>query len=440
MTKRNIAKLILIISLIFFCNFSFSFAKTDGIDVNLHIGSCNNNNICEEGEEDFFVCPADCTPIVIAPNQARKSGSILAMDNVFNNLAITVTYDSATITWQSVIPVMSNLKWGTNPDYKDGVIRNIDYLLEHKIEISNLKEGSLYYFNIEAENLLGKKSTLENQIFRTLARPDTTAPGNPTKVVASSDPSGLTVSWQNPNDLDFDYVRVVRNSDRYYANPNQGYLVYEGKGSYFTDSKVVEKNKYYYSLFSRDRVGNYSSGSLIDIIYNPKSIDWWGQILTPYTEVALTDSPATITQGSSIFDFIMDKTYKLSGDEPINIAISYKPNNKNDDLWVEIKNDEKKIEAQYLFKKSDSKPNYLTATIPAFDKAGDYYISINRYHDKAIQIIKKGIFQISVSTESHGVNGVNIYIFWFVIVILFIILILLLLYFFILPRIFKRDR
>ncbi len=435
----NKYKFTLIVVLIYFTNCPLLFANSlDGINLNLHVGSCNNNDICEQGSEDFFVCPADCTPVVVLPDAGKKSSGGLVMNNVFNDLTVEVSYNSATIKWNSVIPIMSNLKWGQGPDYKDGVIRNINYLLNHKIEISNLKEGTNYYFNIEAENLLGKTSSLENQIFRTLSLPDTTPPGNVKKVTISSDISGITVSWLNPTDLDFDYVRVMKNTKRYYANPNQGILVYEGKGNYFTDSKVIDQNKYFYSLFARDRAGNYSSGTLINIIHNPLSEDLWGKILTPETEVKFIDSEASISQSGLVYDFIMDGNFRLSAGGSIDVKINYLSSKKDDDLWFEIKNSNKNIEAQYLFKHSLVKEGDREVRIPPFEKAGTYDVSINRYDGDVSQIIRAGTFQITKSTTQNLKGGFSIYLFWFIIIFIILLLIILFFTLAILPKIFKK--
>jgi len=425
---------------IFLANFSISNASlSNGIDVNLNVGgSCNNNNICEPANgEDLFSCPIDCTP-VIPPNTG--GGGVPIVDNMFKDLTVEVSFTTATIRWKSVIPTISNLKWGTNPDYKDGTIKNINFLLDHKVELTGLKEGTLYYFSISAESLLGKTNSLENQMFRTLSLLDTTPPGNPTNVHATSSPVGITISWTNPTDLDFDYVRVMRNDYRYYGSPFIGRLVYEGDGKYFVDANVTASHKYYYSLFSRDRAGNYSSGSLVSIIHNPNGLDTWGTELTPAEKLESLSNIFVVTQNSSTYDFYPGNTFSLSGDDPINIKTNYFSNIKNDDLWIEIRNSDGVIINQYFFSRIKDKDGFLNVSVPSFEKGGDYHVTIYRYKDGVAQLINYGSFKITKVGEKQISVWSPCFIFWFIIFILIILIILYLLFFIILPKIFKRFR
>ena len=74
---------------------------------------------------------------------------------------------------------------------------------------------------------------------------------------------GLRLSWVNAIDPDFDVVRVLRSEDFYLTNPFAGRVVYEGAGTTVIDVETEKGKTYYYTIFSRDGSGNYSSGSIV---------------------------------------------------------------------------------------------------------------------------------------------------------------------------------
>jgi len=418
---------------LFLTNPSFSNASSSGIDVNLKVGGeCNNNGICEKGQEDMFSCPLDCVPPPI-PDHGGSSGSLIS--NYFNDLTVEVSYNNAIIRWKSDVPTISNFKWGTNPDYRDGSLQNINFLLDHKVELNNLKDGTIYYFSIQSVNYYGVIRSLESQTFKTLSLPDVTPPGNPTNVKATTDPSGITLSWNNPKDEDFDYVRILRNDDRYYSSPSIGKLIYEGNNKYFTDSNVVEGHKYYYSLFSRDRAGNYSSGSLISIIHNPQGLDNWGTELEPAKELKPIPNLFIVTQNSSTYDFYPGNIFHLSGDVPINIKTNFSSKIKNDDMWVEIRNSDGVIIGQYFFDRTRDKDNFINVIIPIFERGGYYNLMIYKYTNGISQLVNYGSFDITKVGEKVEGESSRWYIFLFII---FILLFLILLCIFIRKKILKH--
>jgi hypothetical protein len=412
----------------FFSLFNLAYASnTNGINVNLIVGGCNNNGICEEGQEDMVSCPLDCTPPKDKPGTSTGGYNSASM---FQNLTIEVGYTTAIIKWTSSIPVSSSVEWGTSPDYKDGVTKNINYLFDHKVVLLNLKPDTLYYFNITVDNLFGVSTKLENQIFKTLSLPDSVPPANPTIVNATNSKSGITVTWKNPKDLDFDYIRVMRSEDRFHSSPFDGYVVYEGRGSYFLDSKVVLNKKYFYTLFSRDTSGNFSSGALVSIVY---TLDGGKEIIPKEDTVVPSSDIYKIIQEETIYDFKVGHTFSISGDIETQVKTNYVSKTKDGDIWVMVRNPEGQIEGKYFFDNTRDENNFITAILPVFERGGYYEISVHRYIKGVERMVNKCVLQVTKVTEKEYSYGV-----WYFIKIIIIIIVCIVIFLFILILVLRE--
>lgn len=200
----------------------------------------------------------------VVPDPGGVGGGGLAdtMAPQISEVSVTIKFNSAIINWKTVHEdSTSKLAWGRNQDYSDGVISSSRLLREHSEQIDNLLEKQLYYFLITAIDSSGNQSFYSGQ-FITGSKQDLTPPLNVNNFVATPYQGKIDLSWNNPTDLDFMFTRIVRSTIFFPTDPFNGRVIYEGTGQQFTDTDVNTENIYYYTAFTRDLSGNYSSGAL----------------------------------------------------------------------------------------------------------------------------------------------------------------------------------
>lgn len=95
---------------------------------------------------------------------------------------------------------------------------------------------------------------------------DTTPPANISDFTAVPADSQITFKWKNPPEPDFKAVKIFRSSKFYPASPEEGVLIYEGKGTSFVDTGLINGMRYYYTAFAYDKIGNYASGAIVSAI------------------------------------------------------------------------------------------------------------------------------------------------------------------------------
>ncbi len=184
---------------------------------------------------------------------------------VISSVVASSTYTTATITFLTNEGAQSVLAWGTTTDYALGSQSELTYGTSHSMSLASLVASTTYYFKITATDPAGNTSVYTGT-FATLATPppiDTTPPANPAALAAVPAFTSIALSWNNPGDVDFAAVRLMRSTTGYPSDHTSGALVYEGAGSNFTDTGRSENTLYYYSLFARDASNNYSSGAIV---------------------------------------------------------------------------------------------------------------------------------------------------------------------------------
>ncbi|MFA6000428.1 MAG: fibronectin type III domain-containing protein [Candidatus Paceibacterota bacterium] len=395
--KKSIAILLLVVFYFLF-NLNFLNAQSNSIQIDLGVDNCNNNGICEGGENSLS-CPVDC-PVVVPPiiPGTRQSGPPLI---TINNLKIEPNFTSAMVYWTSSVSTISTIRWGESSEVGEGALKSIIYAQNHKMEIINLRPGTMYYFTIESQDV-GKRTHLTAPFyFFTKSYKDTTFPLNPRNVRTRADITGITITWENPPDPDFSYIRIMRHEDRFRGSPFLGKLIYEGDGTSFLDADVIPGKKYFYSLFARNNKGEFSSGVAVSqVAFSEKKLPTTpppkdGTGTGVITEPVITTPEALPTffvyQYNQIAQILsLGKIINIAGDKDT-IIDTYTKTLPDDYLWV--KNNQEEVVGTYLFSYNKDSGRYQ-AVIPPLQQAGEYTVKTYRYRDGNFTTIAEGILQV----------------------------------------------
>ncbi len=421
-------KILSITAILFFAPF-LVFAESDPINVSAEVvgAYCNNNNICEpalgedsvgcpndcgcnndgicqrERMEDESNCPRDC---IVYPT---KSGTWL---KIINLSIEKITSDSADIVWDTTVYALCKISWGKTSEYKDGGISEVNYSEGHLIKLTGLIPQTRYHFKISCASKLGNMAETSDQEFYTLSPVDNIPPANVNNFTAVAGDEKITLSWENPLDKDFKGVRVLKNKKFYPSDIWDGEIVYDGKEEFFIDENVENGIRYYYTIFSYDKNGNYSSGAIAFAV--PLSEE--GPIIVP--PVAPEDIPSDIAVPKEIseleledFDFFLngEKIYlengKITGmkeKDVLSISIDYgKLPEVLKTIMVTLEKENKFF--SFLLRINSDKTAY-TATIVSPKDPGVYpfTISILDYKNHTMKKIKG---ELLVEGEKDSLGG-----------------------------------
>ena len=230
---------------------------------------------------------------------------------------------------------------------------------------------------------------------------DTTPPANVDYLSAEGLDQQVYLKWQNPADADFQGVQIVRSQDFYPSDPSQGTVVYDGKGTTFNDAGLVNGTTYYYTAFSYDRNGNYSSGAVIAAV--------------PQKPGGTTIQPPSIPEGPTppeieklnIGDFnfvqkgkrvaVKEGTFKLDDSTPLAVSIPY------DDVPEVLKTMMMTLEKgsktfSFLLRINKDKTAYEATILPPEPGIYPFTITILDYKNQAIKRIT-GILEIKAGAN-----------------------------------------
>jgi hypothetical protein len=251
-------------------------AGADDVNVQLIVQGCNNNNVCEPvSGETIGNCPNDCIQVVAPPAGGGGGGGgvteTVIPPNTISEVSVYPDTTSAIISWKTSFVTVGTLVWGTTIEYEAGSVSEINYTQVHRVKIENLIPGQKYFYRIDAQDTRARVASAGPLEFTTKTEPDTRPPSNVRNLTGTVQGDVIQLVWVNPSDPDFAGVRVMRSDTSFPLDPLQARLVYEGTGNYFSDANIVLGKVYYYTVFAKDAAGNYSSGSVVMVIYKKES-------------------------------------------------------------------------------------------------------------------------------------------------------------------------
>jgi protein-S-isoprenylcysteine O-methyltransferase Ste14 len=210
----------------------------------------------EDGNESVLSAEVSATTLAAPINNSIPSGHTL-----IGNFAITPDANSAIVSFTTQTSVVAMVSWGSDGAYSAGSISDAAPTLTHSLLVSSLAPGQRYFVKLTLADQNGGIN-FENISFVTLRVSNTLPPPDVTHFVAKGSEKAIALTWTNPSDPKMTGVKILRSEIFYPGEPTDGTVIFSGRADHFTDTTTVSGKTYYYTAFSTDQAGNFSSGSL----------------------------------------------------------------------------------------------------------------------------------------------------------------------------------
>lgn len=167
---------------------------------------------------------------------------------------------SAVILWTTDEISLGSVGYGLTGGYEAGVNMSAIFSTSHQLSLSGLIGNTTYHFLVEATDPAGNTSSSSDFTFTTSR--DTSTPSNALNFRADPGETYMILSWTNPPDRDFAGIYIARGATGYPSTPEDGVAVFRGLATSAVDRGLTPGTVYYYTAFSYDTSGNFSSGAI----------------------------------------------------------------------------------------------------------------------------------------------------------------------------------
>ncbi len=356
---------------------------------------------------------ATTTPTATSSNRYGSRMHPLA-DEILS-MSIYPERDAVVIHYTTESHIRATVRWGETTSYEDGSLLEDTFTRTHRNRIEGLTPGTKYYFSLGGENSTGRQGDMFSGTFTTLPPEDVFPPENVSGLTAEYEEADVLLSWMNPEDSDFEKVRVVRN-DLFYPNDiADGWVVYEGKNTEVRDRAVLsEGGRQYYTIFAYDALGNISSGAVISVY---RKIE--GATTTPIEEEVVIDpSKNSIAVTWEDIEFVQEGVrltttegiVTIDGAKQLRIALPYGrvPEHLKTILISISKSASSDQVFTFLLRINSDKTAY-TSTIAPFGVSGSFPVELSVFDYTTSQIgyvsgtIESKIQPVSIEKSTDGV-------------------------------------
>jgi hypothetical protein len=205
-------------------------------------------------------------PPVIPPGDTSSSQSTAARV-VLNELTVTSGISTSSFFIKTARPARFELRWGRTNSYELGYVVSDRFVDTYETTITDLEPMTTYEYEVIGYTQFGQAFILEKGTFTTKGQRDFSAPSNVARFLAvNENNSNVRLSWNTPQEA-YAYVRLVRSHLGFPGHPQDGAVIYQGKGTEFLDTDVLRQfSPAYYTLFVVDAAGNVSSGA-VAVVY-----------------------------------------------------------------------------------------------------------------------------------------------------------------------------
>jgi len=203
-----------------------------------------------------------------SPSSGQSSAPLPTIKAVANNILVTIVPNDtgALVSFDTNSIVYAQIFWGTDTNYGSGTLVEKVPTDSHHFIIQNLKPSTKYYLKIVLTSQLGRTNSYENIQFVTTSSSIVALPSNVTRFSATPNKTAITLDWKLPLDPTLVGVRIVRSTQFYPSTPKDGQVIFDDSTAQgvesFVDQNVSIGVTYFYTIFTKDIAGNFSSGAI----------------------------------------------------------------------------------------------------------------------------------------------------------------------------------